>query len=789
MLAINEVLRGRYRVIRQLGHGGMGAVYEAQDNVFDTTVALKEILIDLTRITTPKQQQIVRHAFEREAKILAMVKHEAFPHVRDYFIEGDSQYLVMELVDGEDLGSLLEKRQSPFPLANVLYWTDLLLDALDYLHTLNPPIIHRDIKPQNLKLTSRGKIKLLDFGIAKGADGQAANTTITNQTFVAATLNYSPLEQILRVLDPTFQEVITQRFDAKSLKALNQIADARSDLYALGATIYHLLTAKLPIDALKRTLEVWANKPDPLEYPSKLNPEIPREVSDWIMKAMEIEHDNRFASAVEMHGALQSALEVEKSREDQTIQMNLVAEQEKLAQERKTFEAERRRLEEEQKLQSDIKTQFLQEDEIKRQLAEQQRQPPAQEPQQPNAVTERNIGVNTGGQNPDLGATVAAFNQDSFNQSQQSSNTGQQTPPTITTPPPPPPPPSPFNYNQPSQQEIKPSDSFSQFPQPNQTQMAEVETTPRQANYQTNPVTTGGFGSVEQQQPRKKTSMLFWLIPVAGLFLLLIGGVVGAYLLLVPKGDDIAANNTVVNNSSVNANQSSNTNTTTQQPPEGMILVKGDTFTMGADKGDAAEMPAHQATVKSFFMDKYEVTREQYAKCVDAGKCTPPSIWKDKTYPSGTGKFPIVGVTFDQANEYAKWAGKRLPTEEEWEFAARGTDKRAFPWGGSWEKGKANANGESKDFAEVGKFSGTSPFGLYDMVGNAWEWTSSQFKAYPNGTLPPDVPKGGDVRVIRGGSYESTAQYASTTYRAGWLAKGAPTYAQTSFRCVKDAAP
>ena len=758
MLAINEVLRERYRIIKQLGHGGMGAVYEAQDNVFDTTVALKEILIDLTRITTPKQQQIVRSAFEREAKILAMVKHEAFPHVRDYFIEADSQYLVMELVDGEDLGSLLEKRQSPFPLANVLYWTDLLLDALDYLHTLNPPIIHRDIKPQNLKLTSRGKIKLLDFGIAKGADS-GQSTTITNQTFVAATLNYSPLEQILRVLDPTFQEVITQRFDEKSVRAMNQVADARSDLYALGATLYHLLTARLPIDALKRTMEVWAGKPDPLEHPTKVNPEIPNEIADWIMMAMEIEHDKRFATAVEMHGALQKALEGEKSREDQTQQMNLAAEHERLAQDRKTFEAERSRVEEDHKKQAEIKTQLLREDEIKRQLAEQQ--------QPPDAPTERNINI-TDSQDPALGATVAGFSQEAYT---QASNPNQ--------------PPPPFGFNQPPQ-EVKQTDSFS--PPPNQTQMAEVSTVPRQDNkFSTNPpVMTGGFGgSVEQR--RKKTSALFWLIPIAGLLLLIGGGVIGAYLLLVPGDTDVPGNNTVVNNSGVNNNPPNNTNGSTSQPPEGMILVKGDTFTMGSDKGDVSEKPAHEATVKSFFMDKYEVTREEYAKCVDAGKCTAPSSWKDKTYASGTGKFPIVGVNFDQANDYAKWANKRLPTEEEWEFAARGKDKLAFPWGSSWEKGKANANGENKDFTEVGKFSGTSPFGLYDMVGNAWEWTSSTFKAYPNGALPPDAPKG-DVRVIRGGSYESTQEYASTTYRVGWLAKGAPTYAQTSFRCVKDAA-
>lgn len=722
----------------------MGAVYEAYDNVFDTTIALKEILIDLTKITTAKQQQLVRHAFEREAKILALVKHEAFPHVRDYFIEVDRQYLVMELVDGEDLGSLLERRQSAFPLANVLHWSTQLLDALDYLHTLNPPIIHRDIKPQNLKLTSRGKIKLLDFGIAKGKDSPN-EATITNQTFVAATLNYSPLEQILRVLDPTFQEVITQRYDEKSEKILKQAADARSDLYALGATVYHLLTNKLPIDALKRAMEIWQGKPDPLAAPSEVNAEIPREVSAWILRSMELEHENRFTSAVEMHSSLQRALEGEKARDEDARRAHLTAQQQKLDEDRKSVEEQRRRFEEDQRRQEEINKKRMEEAQTQRQI-----------PAQPATESEKRI-TDSG---RELNATMPAF---ALGQSEA-------------------PPPSPFQQPpQPPPQQTVQSDSAQQFQQ--QAFAQETPTVIGQQKYSSDPVV-----APVAQQP-KKSSKLIWLIPIFGLLFLFVGGGIGAWLLLKPSDDPVVIGNNTTTNKTPGVN--SNTKDSKPTPPEGMVFVEGATFTMGLDsasKGDVAEMPAHDATVKSFFMDKYEVTREQYAKCVDAGKCTAPASWKDGEYPSGTGKLPVVGVNFDQASDYAKWAGKRLPTEEEWEFAARGTDKRLFPWGKNWESGKANANGASKDFAEVGKFSGTSPFGLYDMVGNAWEWTSSIFKAYPNGSLPPNAPKG-DARVIRGGSYESTKEYASTTYRTGWLAQSAPTYNQTSFRCVKDIEP
>ncbi len=322
MLLVNEILHGRYRILRQLGHGGMGAVYEAHDNVFDTTCALKEIMI-AANSQNPKQQEMMLRAFEREAKILAKIKHEVVPHVRDYFTDTSRQFLVMELVEGKDLGGLLEERQTPFPLEDVLRWMEQLLDGLDYLHTQNPPIYHRDLKPQNLKITPRGKIKLLDFGIAKGGAEPPNSTTINNQTFVAATLNYSPIEQIFRVLDPVFREVLTQRFEAKIKIVLEQNADARSDLYALGATVYHLLTGVLPIDALKRTIEVWSNKPDPLANPISLNNRIPPEITHLLLKAMEVDYEKRFASAIEMQQALHQALENIKTREASQMENTL----------------------------------------------------------------------------------------------------------------------------------------------------------------------------------------------------------------------------------------------------------------------------------------------------------------------------------------------------------------------------------------------------------------------------------------------------------------------------------
>ena len=307
----------------------MGAVYEAMDERFGSPVALKEIIIDLDKVHNVSQQTMMRQAFEREARILAHLHHEAFPHVRDYFSETDRQFLVMELIGGDDLADLLARRQEPFLLEDVLKWADQLLDALDYLHTLEMPVIHRDLKPQNLKLTARGKIKLLDFGIAKGTDAQVANT-ITNKTFVAATLNYSPLEQILPVLDPSVREFIIYSHGEKVGDILQQPTDARSDLYALGATLYHLSTAVVPTDVLKRTLEIWAGKPDALPAPATVNPNIPQAISDVLLKAMEVERENRFSSAEEMRKALNHAATIRRPVEEEARYLLWLAHQDQL---------------------------------------------------------------------------------------------------------------------------------------------------------------------------------------------------------------------------------------------------------------------------------------------------------------------------------------------------------------------------------------------------------------------------------------------------------------------------
>src|SRR5258705_6059991 len=271
MLAPETVLQSRYRIVRLLGQGGMGAVYEAIDERLETTVALKETMFADERL---------RKQFEREAKLLAGMHHPALPRVSDHFGEGDGQFLVMQFIPGYDLSQMMVRKQAPFPPDQVLNWGDQLLDALDYLHTQDPQIIHRDIKPQNLKLTGRGQIILLDFGLAKGQTGGVSVVT-TSASIFGYTPNYAPLEQI--------QGLGT---------------DARSDIYALGATLYHLLTGVKPPDALTRAAALVNGQPDPLVPANEVSANIGPQVASVLARAMSQNREQRFATAAEMRSAL-----------------------------------------------------------------------------------------------------------------------------------------------------------------------------------------------------------------------------------------------------------------------------------------------------------------------------------------------------------------------------------------------------------------------------------------------------------------------------------------------------
>lgn len=282
-LAQNTLIQNRYLIVHLIGKGGMGEVYLAVDQRLGSAVALKRTFF--------AADDMLSGAFEREARILARLRHPVLPKVSDHFSEGEQQYLVMEHIAGDDLAKRLEAAQKPFPLSWVMFWADQLLDALAYLHSHEPPIIHRDIKPQNLKLTDENHVILLDFGLSKSSTGQTNVTDPSGNTsgsstgsVVGYTPHYAPMEQIRGIG-----------------------TNPKSDLYSLSATLYQLLSNEVPPDALSRADAMLNGKPDPIMPLSDLNSEVPRNVSDVILKAMEVSQEKRFESAKEMQRALRKA--------------------------------------------------------------------------------------------------------------------------------------------------------------------------------------------------------------------------------------------------------------------------------------------------------------------------------------------------------------------------------------------------------------------------------------------------------------------------------------------------
>jgi tRNA A-37 threonylcarbamoyl transferase component Bud32 len=305
MLSADTHLQNRYRIIRPLGQGGMGHVYEAVDENVALTVAIKERLAEV-------DSEKLKRAFEHEAKLLAGLKHRALPRVTNYFIEGHGQFLVMEYIGGENLAEVLKNRKGAIPFPEVMRWADSLLDALEYLH--GQAIIHRDIKPENIKLTDEGKIYLLDFGLAK------VEIDWMTSSVPWRTVAYAPLEQL------------------NNAGTTNQ-----SDLYSLGATLYHMLTGAPPPIASRRYEQVVEqDQADPLLPAHEVNLTVPRPLSDVVSGAMTIHKKTRVTSATHMRRALQEAARAIASEETRRQEQEQA---EQLRQERE--EAERQRREQE----------------------------------------------------------------------------------------------------------------------------------------------------------------------------------------------------------------------------------------------------------------------------------------------------------------------------------------------------------------------------------------------------------------------------------------------------------
>lgn len=273
----DTLLRDRYLIRQIIGRGGMGSIYLAEDNRLPgRRCAVKEVQQDAS---LPEHIRIqTRDQFYQEASVLARLDHPNLPKVSDFFTHAERDYLVMDYVPGDDLRTLMERARLEdriLPQADVLRWADQLADALGYLHSQDPPVIHRDIKPSNLKLTPSGLLKLVDFGLVKQVVPDEMTVTVIQGR---GTAQYTPLEQYGADTGHT---------------------DPRSDIYAFGATLYHLLTGVAPAEAKQRFLNPRALRPA-----REINPNLSSQTEKAILWAMALHPDDRPASIAAFRSAL-----------------------------------------------------------------------------------------------------------------------------------------------------------------------------------------------------------------------------------------------------------------------------------------------------------------------------------------------------------------------------------------------------------------------------------------------------------------------------------------------------
>jgi formylglycine-generating enzyme required for sulfatase activity len=640
-LSPGQVLNKRYRIVSPLGQGGFGAVYRAWDLNLERPCAVKENL----DTTAEAQKQ-----FKREAKILADLSHTNLPHVYDHFIApGQGQYLVMDFVEGEDLQKMLESQGNQLlPEDLVMSWIGQVCDALIYLHSQNPPVIHRDIKPANIRITPDGKAMLVDFGISKVYDPNMKTTKGAR----AITHGYAPPEQY---------------GTGKT--------DPQTDVYAIGATTYKLLTGIIPPASVDIST---GNRPPPPPVDAE-NPSVTPGVSKAVEDAMQINRSDRtesvekYKTAIVLAGSMvTAAVPIQHDRPETTPTGTPTTH----------------------------KTQI-----------------PTWLPLTGAAVVLIVISLI-------IWNTLQGSDISDSEQTQTAIAMYVQTTETLI----------------PTSQSPSPTTTYTNSPEPTKQ--------PSPAN------------------ATEPTDLSAQIVDYLG----------------VP-----------------------------------MVLVSAGAFNMGGNVDDALveckkyqpnceriwyedEVPSNGVYLDDYYIDVYEVTNSRYQECENAGACSPPENTHSYTHSNyygnpEFGNYPVIYVSWHDAMAYCGWRGTRLPTEAEWEKAARGgLEGKQYPWGDEDPVCRVGTEFGAKfdddvgcnetDTEPVGRFSANG-YGIYDMAGNVREWVNSLYRLYPYRADDgrEDINTEGS-RVLRDGSWFLKADNMRTSGR--YYLEPSDIYSFIGFRCVRS---
>ncbi len=664
---IGKIVCG-YRIVTEIGKGGMGKVYLAE-SAFLTEYKQQVAVKTLTAQTSSERQAaLLRDMFTREANIQVQFKHQHIVSVIQFAVESDQHFLILEYMPGyqgrgrriSNIADMINYETGPIPHKHALRLFAQALDAMQYAHNFKyrwegderVGIVHRDIKPANLLFYDQETIKIADFGIVKVQQRRPTGT----QQLTPGTSAYMSPEAILG----------PEEFDLEGL-------DGRSDIYSLGVTLYEMLSGRPPFmpdpsgrpDFSLRHKQVTEKPPPPSAY----YPGLPAQLDQLVLRALEKHPDHRYQSAAEFKQAI--------------------------------------------------------------------------------IALDAQLGIGLRGEAPARGveSVLGAAPTDKI----LAVDTSAPARPNVSA-------------------------SAYLAPTPDSTPL--TATTPGRS-----------------------------LKSIALISLAVVALSVATVWVIQKFGGEAKSNGAK----------------TIDLPrvPEGMVSIRAGSFLMGRNLTDEEkkftievngrrvrifefDWPAHPKDVKAFYLDKTEVFNAQYAEFVKATGHPAPEGWQGSEPPENAGLTPVTGVDYQDARKYCAWRSQqrndrvsyRLPTEEEWEYAARGKDAgkpvapvNLFPWGDQWIEGNANTlESRLENPRNVDAYRNIkSPFGVLNLAGNVVEWTSSDFNHYPGSDQETPREKGykGTYQVVRGGGWDYPKEYAMTTTRV-W-AKPEDKGPRLGFRCAADA--
>jgi formylglycine-generating enzyme required for sulfatase activity/tRNA A-37 threonylcarbamoyl transferase component Bud32 len=763
---------GRYEILSELGRGAMGIVYKARDPNIDRLVAIKVISPDAGM--DPGRAKELRERFKREARAAGRLSHPNIITVFDASEDEGRAFLVMEFVEGTPLDSMLHAGHL-FSIEDVASIGMQVAQALDYAHQNG--IVHRDIKPANIMLTKTGVAKVADFGIAR-----LAEASVTRTGLAVGTPNYMSPEQVA-----------------------GHKVDGRSDQFSLGVMLYELLCFEkaFPGDTLTTVLyRIMQEDPIPIR---RVNPALPEDVDVVLRKAMAKNPDDRYPRAVDLAqdfqivasggtvavtggaanldatmaegvdtkqlAGLKTQTRPAASLGGETLSMDApvvalrgAGKKSRLpliaasavaalalaiglgwffviqpAQEAKRQQEEQAQLAQQKKQQQEEQAQLAQQKKQEEKKGEPQAPPP--KPLLDQLVLAKAIRRDG---RPDGESKQFAASDPQVVLLASGKNLVEQTAVRV-------------KWFDPENKEIPPSGvpkltldgkggwrataelALAGSAKPGRwkaefslgdhvTQALSFTVTPPVEAKAPEPPTKAATAPVAAAPAPAPASPPAPSGPRAGA--------------LQKRGKDEAE----------------------------MAFVSGGAFTMGDTLGDGepAEKPTSRVTLASFWIDRFEVTFDQFAKFVQGGGYKTQGNWEQNR--ARGGNHPVVNVTWADAVAYCRWADKRLPSEAEWEFSARGPEGRKYPWGNQWDATRAAFRGNrggNNASSPVGSYAaGASPFGVQDLAGNVWEWTSSLEKPYPYAAADGrEDPQVSGPRASRGGSWFTTQDLLRSSAR------------------------